>query len=301
MKKSKVLAIAASAQTVDSLCAGAAYLGEETCLVYLGSELAEAKADKVVAFNVSETSLPSVMPEIVKFINDENPDAVITDGSVNGRYAAAFVAVSFRTAAVTDAATVEITDDGIVTTRLVYGGKGIKTELNTGKAVICVTGTTFDAENDKPCTACTCITAAADERVVLLSHSDKEVKNIDITSAKRIIGVGRGLKEEENLAYINELAKLMDAEIACTRPVSEEMKWYPRQLYIGVSGITIKPDVYVAVGISGQVQHMIGTTGSGTIIAINRDKDAPIFSQCDIGIVGDAVEVLKALCAGLQK
>lgn len=301
MKKSKVLAIAASAQSVESLCAGAAYLGEETCLVYLGGELAQAKADNVVAFNLAETSLPSVMSEIVKFISEENPDAVITDGSVNGRYAAAFVAVALHTAAVTDAATVEVTDEGIVTTRLVYGGNGIKTELITGKAVICVTGMTFDAENSKPDTACTGIDAAADDKITLIGRSVNEVKNIDITSAKRIIGVGRGLKEEENLAYIDELAKLIGAEIACTRPVSEEMKWYPRQLYIGVSGITIKPDVYIAVGISGQVQHMIGTTGSGTIIAINRDKDAPIFSQCDIGIVGDAVEVLKALCAGLQK
>ena len=113
--------------------------------------------------------------------------------------------------------------------------------------------------------------------------------------------MGRGLKEEQNLAYINKLSEQLGAEIACTRPVTEEMKWYPRERYIGVSGITIKPELYIAVGISGQIQHTIGVTEAGTILAINRDKDAPIFSQCDIGIVGDACEVLGAISSKLEK
>lgn len=301
MKKAKVLAIAATEQSVAGLTAGAALLGAETCLVYLGSGLTEAAADKAVAFPADQYSITAIMPEIVKFIRQEEPDIVLTDGSRNGRYAAAYTAVAFGTAPVTDAATVELCENGVTTTRLVYGGKGIKTELLEGKAVICITGTTFDCANEKAAVACTMLDAAADERIKLVSHSEKKAQSVDISSAKRIIGVGRGLKEEASLRYVEALAEQMGAEIACTRPISEEMKWYPRERYIGVSGITIKPDVYVAVGISGQIQHMIGATGSGTILAVNRDKDAPIFSQCDIGIVGDACEVMKALCEGLKK
>lgn len=300
MKKAKVMAIASNQQAAARLASGAAELGEETVLVYLGTDPTEVCADKAVCFPAHEFSLPAIVSTVVKYIEDENPDVVLTDVTRNGRYIAAQAAVSFKTAPITDAATIELTDGGVRVTRLVYGGKGIKTQLSRGRTVVCVNPSLFEAENTKPPIAPTAMAATADSRISIVSHRAKEVATVDIGAAKSVIGVGRGLKEESNLQYVDALAKLMNAEIACTRPVAEEMKWYHRERYIGVSGLTIKPAVYVAVGISGQIQHTIGVTGAGTILAINKDKDAPIFSQCDIGIVGDACEVLQALCAGLQ-
>lgn len=301
MKKAKVLAVAASAQSAAALAAGAKALGDSTCLVYLGSDLEKAQADKAFALAADKLSVSAVMPQLISIIEREQPDLVLTDASRNGRYAAAYAAAAMQVAPITDAVSVKLDGDAVTATRLVYGGKAIKTENAKSKAVITVTATTFEADDTIACNPCVQEEGSVDERVHMTAFKEKEVQTVNISAAKSVIGVGRGIKEEENLRYVEELAKLTGAEIACTRPVSEEMKWYPRERYIGVSGITIKPNVYVAVGISGQIQHMIGATESGTVIAVNRDKDAPIFSQCDIGIVGDASEVLKALCEGMSK
>ena len=94
---------------------------------------------------------------------------------------------------------------------------------------------------------------------------------------------------------VEELAGLMEAEVGCSRPVAEGMNWLPKERYIGVSGAMLKPDLYLALGISGQVQHMVGVNQAKAIVAINKDKAAPIFSQADYGIVGDLYKVLPSL------
>ena len=98
---------------------------------------------------------------------------------------------------------------------------------------------------------------------------------------------------------VEAFAEKIGAEIGCTRPVAEEEKLLPRERYIGVSGVSVRPRLYIAAGISGQIQHMVGVSDSETIIAINKDKQAPIFKNCDFGVVGDAVEVIAALTARL--
>ena len=91
------------------------------------------------------------------------------------------------------------------------------------------------------------------------------------------------------------LAQKMGAELACSRPIAEGEKWMPKNRYPGVSGVVVKPEVYVACGISGQVQHMVGVNEARVIIAVNKDKNAPIFKHCDYGIVGDLNKVVPAL------
>ncbi len=91
----------------------------------------------------------------------------------------------------------------------------------------------------------------------------------------------------------------LGAELACSRPIAEGVKWLPTERYVGVSGATIKPDLYLAVGISGQIQHMVGVSGAKTIVAINKDKNAPIFGQADLGVIGDLYQVVPALIDAL--
>lgn len=98
-----------------------------------------------------------------------------------------------------------------------------------------------------------------------------------------------------------QLAAAIGAEVGCTRPIAEEEKWMDKARYIGVSGVMAKPELYIGIGISGQVQHMVGVSSARTIIAINSDKNAMIFNQCDYGIVGDLKTVLPALTAKLSK
>jgi len=123
---------------------------------------------------------------------------------------------------------------------------------------------------------------------------------VDLNAAHRVIGVGRGLKAKEDLAMVQELAQALEAEIACSRPVAEGLNWMGKDRYIGSSGAHIAPQLYLAVGISGQLQHMVGVTGAETIVAINSDPNAAVFTQTDYGLVGDLYQLVPAITAALK-
>ena len=125
----------------------------------------------------------------------------------------------------------------------------------------------------------------------------KEAKQaVDLTQAERIVAVGRGIKGQEHLPLVQELAKVLDAEVAASRPICDS-GWLPMDRQVGSSGQTVAPKLYLALGISGAIQHLVGMKGARTIVAINKDTDAPIFEVADYGIVGDLFEVVPALTA----
>jgi electron transfer flavoprotein alpha subunit len=129
----------------------------------------------------------------------------------------------------------------------------------------------------------------------------KEAKQaVDLSQAERIVSVGRGIKGQEHLQLAQQLAQAMGAEIAASRPICDA-GWLPMDRQIGSSGQTVAPKLYVALGISGAIQHLVGMKGSRTIVAINKDPDAPIFEIADYGIAGDLFEVVPALIAELNK
>jgi electron transfer flavoprotein alpha subunit len=128
----------------------------------------------------------------------------------------------------------------------------------------------------------------------------KTLAAVNLAAAKRVVCPGRGICKQEDLTMISDLARLLEAEIGCTRPLSEGLDWLPRERYIGVSGAFIKPELYLGIGVSGQVQHTVGVIGSRIIAAINKDKNAPIFDQADYGIVGDLYVVVPALVEALK-
>ena len=123
---------------------------------------------------------------------------------------------------------------------------------------------------------------------------------MDLSQAERIVAVGRGIKSQDNLPLAQNLAKAMGAEIAASRPICDS-GWLPMERQVGSSGQTVAPRLYVALGISGAIQHLVGMKGSRTIVAINKDADAPIFEVADYGIVGDLFEIVPALTAELEK
>jgi electron transfer flavoprotein alpha subunit len=125
----------------------------------------------------------------------------------------------------------------------------------------------------------------------------KEAKQaVDLTQAERIVAVGRGIKGQEHLPLVQELAKALDAEVAASRPICDS-GWLPMDRQVGSSGQTVAPKLYLALGISGAIQHLVGMKGARTIVAINKDTDAPIFEVADYGIVGDLFDVVPALTA----
>lgn len=125
---------------------------------------------------------------------------------------------------------------------------------------------------------------------------DTGAGEIDITQAELLVSIGRGVGEEENIATIKELADLMGATLSCSRPVVDK-NWLPKYHQVGTSGKSVKPKVYLALGISGAFQHVAGITGAGTVIAINKDRKAPIFRVADYGISDDLFKVADALKA----
>jgi electron transfer flavoprotein alpha subunit len=123
---------------------------------------------------------------------------------------------------------------------------------------------------------------------------------VDLSQAERIVAVGRGIKAQEHIAVAQRLADALGAELAASRPICDN-GWLAMDRQVGSSGQTVAPKLYVAVGISGAIQHLVGMKGSRTIVAINKDPDAPIFEVADYGVVGDLFEVLPALTSELSK
>ncbi len=128
----------------------------------------------------------------------------------------------------------------------------------------------------------------------------ESARAVDLTAAEIIVSVGRGIKEKENIPIVEELAKALGAELAASRPICDA-GWLPMERQVGSSGQTVAPKVYMAVGISGAIQHLVGMKGAKTIVAINKDANAPIFEVADYGIVGDLFEVVPALVEEVKK
>jgi electron transfer flavoprotein alpha subunit len=125
-------------------------------------------------------------------------------------------------------------------------------------------------------------------------------RSVDLSSADLIVSVGRGIREKENLSLVEDLAQALGAELAASRPICDN-GWLPMERQVGSSGQTVAPKAYFAIGISGAIQHLVGMKGSKTVVAINKDENAPIFEIADYGIVGDLFEVVPALTEEIKK
>ena len=123
---------------------------------------------------------------------------------------------------------------------------------------------------------------------------------VDLSQAERIVSVGRGIKEQTNIALAQQLAAALGAEIAASRPICDA-GWLPMERQVGSSGQTVAPKLYLALGISGAIQHLVGMKGANTVVAINKDPDAPIFEIADYGIVGDLFEIVPAMISALKQ
>jgi len=124
-------------------------------------------------------------------------------------------------------------------------------------------------------------------------------QTVDLSTAAVIVSVGRGIGEQDNLKLVEDLASALGAELAASRPICDA-GWLPMERQVGSSGQTVAPKLYLAVGISGAIQHLVGMKGAKTVIAINKDADAPIFEVADIGVVGDLFEVVPALTKAIR-
>ena len=280
--------------------------------IWIGSaESAQAVADKgadvVLACGVAEGELvEDGIATVAAALVERKPDIVLVATSKRMRLAAAQIAAAAKTRVVNDATRIWIEGSTPMAEHMVFGGSAYSTERVDGApAIVLVSDGLLLSE---PVGEQTASAAAIEELAAvsaksglkLIERKPRTVESVNLAAARHVVSVGRGLGSQEDLALIDELASALEAEVGCTRPIAEGSNWMSRERYIGVSGAMLKPDLFVAVGLSGQIQHMVGANSAKTIIAINKDKNAPVFKQADYGIVGDLYEVVPKLVEALK-
>ena len=288
----KILVFANEPSAIEEILSCARNVAAEVILVTCGK--CTPGADRIYRYP-KETSIAVLMPKLSELINEIKPKAVICESGIDGKLFAGFAASALHTSPLCDVSEVEFQAGHVVAKRLAYGGTAVKTEKAALPAVLVASSGFFDGDTAEGKGECSEIDAVESAVKLLNISEETTVSPTNLAAAKRVVGVGRGLSSADNIPSVEKLASLIDAEVGCTRPVAEEEHWYTKDRYIGVSGCMLKPSVYLAIGISGQVQHMVGVNQSGTIFAIDRNEQAPIFAQADYCLQGDVNTVLPKL------
>lgn len=309
MKLKKVLVFSELPLLMPELCSGASHLAEQSVAVVLGSK-EEALSLTQFATEVlwggpqaKDSIAEDYAPALAELIKAQMPDMVLIRSTRRGKCIAGRLAVILGTSVCSDITSIEVKDGGEAQfLRRVYGGAAFRKARSTKKSPIALVGSgVFEAA---PRQAAGSVfempMAPVSNGVTRVSTQAKQESTVDLNAAKRVVAVGRGVGSQENIAVVSEFAKAIEGEMACSRPIAEGEHWMPANRYIGISGAIIKPDVYIACGISGQVQHMVGVSDAKVVIAVNKDKSAPIFKNCDYGIVGDLNKVIPALTSRLK-
>lgn len=245
------------------------------------------------------------VPSITQLIAEQKPGVLLVGATIRGKAVAGRVAASLDTATVANAKEIKPVDGSLLATRMIYGGGAVTVQRTVDNLLIVTAGPgMFTAAAADPSRGGEVVPVERIEPVVRIKKLESKLKkksSSNIIAAKRVVGVGRGFAEKEDLELARELAGALCAELGYTRPVTEGTPPFAEgEPYIGVSGIQIKPDLYVAVGISGQTQHVIGVNESKVVVCINNEPKALMFRHSDYGIVGDLYDVLPELTKALK-
>jgi electron transfer flavoprotein alpha subunit len=253
---------------------------------------------------------PSVlMPEDVaaalsELVASRGYEIAVLPSTRNGREISPRLAAKLKAGYVDSVVGIDRRSSDILFKRVSLGGAAVeRLRIRTSVKVISVSlqAKAEEAHAVQPNTRCDQVPVRpADLRKTIVEEKERKL-GAGITGAEKIVAVGRGLKKKEDLLLINELAKTLGAAVGCTRPLTEDLKWCPADAQIGLSGCTIRPKLYLGVGISGQIQHIVGMRDSEVIVAINNDKTAPIFQHADYGIVGDLYLIVPEIMRQLKR
>jgi electron transfer flavoprotein alpha subunit len=248
--------------------------------------------------------LEAYIPIIVEEARREDPDIFLIAATLRMKEIAARIAARLNTGLCSGCTALKLEGNSLVMERLVYGGAAVQTvTCKTRPQMATIAPRTFApaVQADGRTGEIRELSSPAPGLVKIIERKPKTRQSGDITEAKVLVCVGRGIEKVEDMALVRDLAEVLGAEIACTRPIAEELHWLPEDTYIGLSGQKVKPDIYIGVGISGQIQHVTGIRDSRIICTINKDENAEIFGVSDYGIVGDLYTVLPELTRELKQ
>ncbi len=270
-------------------------------------DLGKAGASKVLHINNSaiNTSDSQVLTRILNHVADtEGAQMVIFSNDLTAKAVAPRLAARMKAGFVPGAVDYPNIDGGSFSVnKNVFSGKAVATyQVNSAKKVISLLPNSFQVTTDGAAVAAASFDVPADLLVsrIKVKEVKRESNELSLPEAELVVSAGRGMKGPENWGMIEDLAKQLGAATACSRPVSD-IGWRPHHEHVGQTGIAIRPNLYIAVGISGAIQHLAGVNGSKTIVVINKDPEAPFFKAADYGIVGDAFEVVPKLIEAVKK
>jgi electron transfer flavoprotein alpha subunit len=299
----------------EALAAGqqlAAKVGAECSAAVIGagidslaSELASKKLAKAYAVQhelLGHYTADGYVAALEQLIKQTNPAYVLFPHTYQVRDFAPALATRFKQVLISDIIAIH---EGPVFVRQLLQGKlnADYRHTATGPCFVSVQAGTFRADSLEAGTATIeAFTPQLDAAQLRNKPGEpfrESAQTVDLTAAPVIVSVGRGIGEQDNLAIVEELAAALGAELAASRPICDN-GWLPMERQVGSSGQTVSPKLYLAVGISGAIQHLVGMKGSKAVIAINKDENAPIFEVADYGVVGDLFEVVPALTKAVR-
>jgi len=280
-------------QPLMGLIIGKSTPEREQDLIFHGADQVIVTGENQEHFKAEEYS--EILQGIIKELS---PEIILIGNTKNGKELATRTAAQMDTGCITDCTKLYL-DGGktLVAERIVYGGNAIAAQsLTSSPKIYTVPPRATDAlprdDTRKGEVTKKEITPTVSPSKIINAR-EKQVEGVNIEDAEIIVSCGRGLKKKEDITMVKELADILKGEaIGCSRPISADLNWLSEDHWVGLSGHWVKPRVYIAVGISGQIQHLAGMRESDIIVAINKDPEAPIFKATDYGIVGDLYQIL---------
>ena len=307
MSMQTIFVMSDEAAALSELCAGAGAVAARVTAILFGSEAEAAGAagcgaDRLLYCQPSDGAVPEdYAAAVAQEVKKEASALVIVNNTIRGRCLAGKLGVLLDTAVLTGVNALERSGEELVCCRMVYGGMAQRSEVFTKPyGVLTVGGGVFEAAAEPAQAAVAPFEGLPQGGLKRIACTPKKEGGVDLVAAKRIVDVGRGLAQEADLELCRKLAAALGAEVGCSRPVAENNKWLPKSHYMGLTGVQVKPELIVALGVSGQIQHIGGINKSRVIVAVNKDKSAPIFKNADFGVVGDLYKVVPALIEKLS-
>ncbi|MDR1489100.1 MAG: electron transfer flavoprotein subunit alpha/FixB family protein [Desulfovibrio sp.] len=287
--------LVSAAKSLDQDCAITAFVR--------GDEAAAKDAVTYGAASAFALPLPAAglwedyAPALAEKAKADKPAFILISSSRRGRDLAAKTAALLDAPSFSDAAQLALSGDTFSCGTSVFGGTAVRTASTSAPVVI----VTLGAKSYEPAAA----DASRSGAVATLPYSagaakvterkPREKQSVNLPEATKVVGVGRGFSEEKDLAAARELAAAIGAEVGCSRPIAEFFKWMPEECYVGISGQVLKPQLYVAVGISGQAQHTFGVRDAKVIVSINKDEECLMHQNADYYIVGTWQDAIPAI------
>lgn len=249
--------------------------------------------------NFDDEVFTHVLAEAVKSVDAK---VIIFSNNFNGKAIAPRLSVRLKAGLVSGAVSLPDISNSFIVKKNVFSGKAFaNVSIKTDIKIISLNANAYKASEEKEGAAEVVeMNLEIPQSRVKVKEVNKVVGEIPLAEAEIVVSGGRGLKGPENWGIITDLAKALGAATACSRPVSDS-DWRPHHEHVGQTGLTVAPNLYVAIGISGAIQHLAGVNRSKTIVVINKDPEAPFFKAADYGIVGDAFDVVPKITEAVKK